>query len=275
MRDRNHERILLRKQVYCRYKDKGCEWQGTLREANRHCSTRLHCEWCNLKLLCYEVEQHNTVCVVANEIIKCELHSFGCLETFPRMSIQAHMQSNCREHVNLLRQAYEDLSSMIAALQNENAKLEQNKARMSELMDDELIKLKGQYKDILDNQQAIKEAEAMRATSQLKEWQYLKEEVEKMIIANSDVTLFGRINELSIERDEITEKLNDSRVEVKSLHHKIRRYKIVAIAIFFASLLVGIILQHFIPMLFDMTVQLLVFGAMMALLFYCYLLASR
>ena len=95
-----------------------------------------------------------------------------------------------------------------------------------------------------------------------------------MIITNSDVTLFSRINELSIERDEIIEKLNDFRVEVKSLHHKIWRYKVVAIAIFFAALLVGIILQHFIPMLFDMTVQLLVFGAM-ALLFYCYLLASR
>ena len=25
------------------------------------------------------------------------------LETFPRMSIQAHMQSNCHEHVNLLK----------------------------------------------------------------------------------------------------------------------------------------------------------------------------
>ena len=78
--------------------------------------------------------------------------------------------------------------------------------------------------------------------------------------------MFGCINELSIERDEITEKLNDSRVEVKSLHHKIRRYKVVAIAIFFAALLVGIILQHFIPMLFDMTVQLLVFGGSSILL---------
>ena len=202
MRDRNHERILLGKQVYCRYKDKGCEWQGALREVNRHCSTRLRCEWCNLKLLCYEVEQHNTVCVVANEIIKCELHSFGCLETFPRMSIQAHMQSNCHEHVNLLKQAYEDLSSRIAPLQNENAKL-----------------------------------------------------IDELTRVNAGATVLrDLIYKLSIEKDEITEKLNDLRVKVISLHNEIRRYKLVAVSIFF----VGIALQHFIPTLFNIIVRLLV-----------------
>ena len=36
MRDRNHERILLGKQVYCKYRNKGCEWQGTLREVDQH-----------------------------------------------------------------------------------------------------------------------------------------------------------------------------------------------------------------------------------------------
>ena len=32
MRDRNHGRILLGKQVYCKYKAKGCGWQGALIE---------------------------------------------------------------------------------------------------------------------------------------------------------------------------------------------------------------------------------------------------
>ena len=31
MRDRNHERILLGKQVYCKYKSKGCEWKASER----------------------------------------------------------------------------------------------------------------------------------------------------------------------------------------------------------------------------------------------------
>ena len=117
MRDRNHERILLGKQVYCKYKSKGCEWKGTLREVDQHCSAKLRrCDWCQNHLQCYEENQHQGVCIVANEVIDCELKPFACSEKLPRMNIHRHMQDHCKEHIELVKQAYEKLSSEVCVL---------------------------------------------------------------------------------------------------------------------------------------------------------------
>ena len=95
MRDRNHEKIVLGKQVYCKYKSKGCEWKGMLREVDQHCSAKLRrCDWCQNQLQYYEENQHQVV----NEVIDCELKPFGCSEKLPRMNIHRHMQDRCKEH---------------------------------------------------------------------------------------------------------------------------------------------------------------------------------
>ena len=132
MRDRNHERILLGKQVYCKYKKKGCKWQGTLREFNQHRSTILNCKWCKKRLQCYEEEQHQQVCTVAVEVIACELKPFGCHQKLPRMSMSQHMQDYCNEHVRLLKQANEQSSSEINCLTNEVDLLEKDRMGMEE-----------------------------------------------------------------------------------------------------------------------------------------------
>ena len=116
MRDRNHQRILLGKRVYCKYKSKGCKWQGTLREVDQHSSARFNCEWCWEPLHCYEEEQHQYVCAVAVEMIECELKEFGCSEKFPRMNMQQHMQDHCKEHIKLMKQAYKQSSSKVSLL---------------------------------------------------------------------------------------------------------------------------------------------------------------
>ena len=126
MRDRNHERILLGKEVYCKYKKKGCKWQGKLKEFDGHCLTILKCKWCRNRLQCYEQEQHEQVCMVAVEVIACELKPFGCRQKLPRMSMSQHMQDSCNEHVKLLKQANEQSSSEVNCLANKVNLLEEN-----------------------------------------------------------------------------------------------------------------------------------------------------
>ena len=47
---------------------------------------------------------------MANEVIDCELKPFGCSEKLPRMNIHRHMQDRCKEHIELVKQAYEKSS---------------------------------------------------------------------------------------------------------------------------------------------------------------------
>ena len=130
MRDRNHERILLGKQVYCKYKRRGCKWQGKLKEFDRHCATILNCKWCRKRLQCYEQEQHEKVCTVAVEVIACELKPFGCRQKLPRMNMSQHMQDYCNEHVRLLKEANMQSSSEVNRLTNKVNLLEKDQVDM-------------------------------------------------------------------------------------------------------------------------------------------------
>ena len=276
MRDRNLERILLGKQVYCKYKSKGCEWQGTLREADHHCSSELPCEWCESKLLCYELEGHNEACFVANEITDCELQPFGCPITFPRKNKKIHMQSNCYAHVKLLKQAYQDLSLEVVALQHQNDELREEKAVMTEDMSTKLKQVKEEYESVIyalqeclngvvdmNKQIAGEYSEFRKETEAFKEnvrqnIEELTVNMKKAIIDNSDTTLLGHIHDLSEEKEEIMEKLSNSQAEVKLLHTRVRRYKFAAVIAFLVALVIGIILQYCIPKFFDVVIQLLV-----------------
>ena len=257
MRDRNLERILLGKQVYCKYKSKGYEWKGTLREVDRHCSTWLLCEWCKSALLCYEIEGHNEVCIVANELIECNLQPFGCTKIFPRRSEKVHMQNSCHKHVSLLKEAHEELSKRMAALKSENARLEEINMHMQEVMNTEVKIINEKCKNFQDRYM-YDHQQALICTTTIKD---LVKALEKTIVNNADTTLLGRIHDLNAERDEITDKLNDSQIEVKLLRSRVRRYRYYAAIIAFltvTALIVGIILQHYIPTLFNIIVQLLV-----------------
>ena len=132
MRDRNHERILLGKQVYCKYRSKGCEWQGTLREVDQHCSTRYDCQWCTKQLQCYEEEKHQQVCTVAVEVIECDLKPFGCPKKLPRMNMRQHMKDDCNQHISLMKLAYKQSSSKVDFLTNKFSVLEKERTGMEE-----------------------------------------------------------------------------------------------------------------------------------------------
>ena len=249
VRDKNLQRILLGKRVFCKYKCRGCEWQGTLREVDCHCSTKLRCEWCMLELLCYEMKRHNEVCVVASELIECDLQPFGCTKRFPRKNKKEHMQNNCREHVSILKQTCEDLSLRMGVLRDENTKLEGEKRLLAAESNMEAK----------ENNELKKEIEALKkmyAKSQ-RRFQDLKNRTETMILKNADATLLGCVHELREERDEITMKLKDSEVKVKALLDEVWSYKFVAVIAFFVALLIGIILRHFSPTLSLMVVHLL------------------
>ena len=130
VRDRHLERILMGKQVYCKYKSRGCEWQGTLREADQHCSTVRHCEWCQMMLTCYEERQHVGGCTMANEIVECELELFGCSGKVPRMKMKLHMEENHQEHVDLLKEAVKISNAEVADLRNDNSQLKEENQRL-------------------------------------------------------------------------------------------------------------------------------------------------
>lgn len=102
--------------MYCKYRSKGCKWQGTLREVDKHYLAKFTCEWCKKQLQCYEDEQHQQVCTMAVEAIECELKPFGCSIKLPRMSMHQHMQYYCKEHIELMKKAYKDSSSKVSLL---------------------------------------------------------------------------------------------------------------------------------------------------------------
>ena len=147
------------------------------------------------------------------------------------------MQNSCHEHISLLKYAHQELPKRIAVLQNENARLKEAKTAMEEFMSTKVQRLINKYENL--QEQCILQ--------------------QTLIDDNADTTfkLHGRIHDLNTERDKLTDKLNNSELEVKLLHSRVRWYRFVAIVAFLTALVVGIILQHCFPTLFDVTVQLL------------------
>ena len=253
MRDRNHERIVLGKQVYCKYKSKGCEWKGTLREVDQHRSAKLRrCDWCQDQLQCYEENQHQGVCIVANEVIDCELKPFGCSEKLPRMNIHRHMQDRCKEHIELVKQAYEKLSSEVCVLAKKIELLEKGRVQVIKETEAEIKKMREACSS-LENRLQTERDETKKRNMAL--WQILQgshteysEGDDQLLIA----TLLDKDKEhqdLMTNLDEVSREISAKSEEVQRLQVQVQHYKYVIAWSILLMLLVGIFLQYIFPMI--------------------------
>lgn len=256
MRDRHLERILMGKQVYCKYKNRGCEWQGTLRETDEHCSTERNCEWCHMILKCYEENQHMEECTVASEVIACELEPFGCTKRVSRMNMDSHMEENHRQHIDLLKQAIEKSTAEVATLHNDNAELKAEKELICLKKETEIAMLTLQYQcQLLETKCGI---------SQLKEeWEHiceireteimeLKTQIDKMSdTGHSTVsgeflvaTLLDKVQQLNKEKASLRDNIKQLEKETTSLQGRIKLNWYYGIAAGVLIILIGILFSQ-------------------------------
>ena len=262
MRDRNHERILLGKQVYCKYRRKGCKWQGTLREFNQHGSTILNCKWCRKRLQCYEEQQHQQVCTVAVEVIACELQPFGCRQKLPRMNMSQHMQDYCSEHVKLLKQANEQSSSEVNRLTNEIDLLEKDRMGMEkkyQQSSSEVNRLTNKV-DLLEKDRMGMEKKYQQSSSEVNRLTNEVDLLEKdrMGMEKKYQTLRTRFDQIKMEVNNIHNEKAQS-LRVQSLHYKCA----IGLSIIL-GLLFGVLLQYLYPVIF---VKLVLPAVVLSILF--------
>ena len=239
MRDRHLERILMGRQVYCKYKSRGCEWQGTLREADEHCLTGRSCEWCHMILKCYEENQHMEECTVASEVIACELEPFGCSKRVSRMNMDSHMEGSHRQHVDLLKEAIEMSTAEVAKVRVDNAKLKEEKELIYTEKETEFVMLALQYErkvqeanDISQLWEQIcehKETEIMELKTQLESYEHKLQTTESEVSdiehnAVNDqllvVTLQDDVQQLNIEKASLQDNIKQLEKEIKSLQNR-------------------------------------------------------
>ena len=82
--EKNLERMLLDKQVWCSHRFQGCRWKGTLRNALKHEETDCQCtECCQQRRL-------------------CRFSKYGCDHIVPLAKEEAHYTEHCRHHLSLV-----------------------------------------------------------------------------------------------------------------------------------------------------------------------------
>ena len=278
MRDKNHERILLGKQVYCKYKSKGCGWQGTLRELDQHCSARHCCEWCQELFQCYEENEHQRTCTVANEVIDCELKPFGCSEKVSRRNISRHMQDYCREHIELVKQAYEKSSSKNIFLAKKVDLLEKKRIQFRKEKETELIEVGASYHLLEDRLQTEKNKTKKKNMAL---WQILQgshteyPEGDDQFLIDALLDKENRYQVLKIELDDLRREIRVTSEEVQRLRIQAQRYKCTIGLSILIMLLVGIFLQYLFPVIF---VELVLPAIVLSILFFsicaCYVYFS-
>ena len=241
MRDRHLERILMGKQVYCKYKDRGCEWQGTLRESDEHCLTGHSCEWCHMILKCYEEIQHMEECAVASEVITCEIERFGCSERVPRMNMNSHMERNHRKHVDLLKEAIEKSTAEVAKLHDDNAQLKVEKERIYTEKETEFVMLISQCENkLLEAKHDIsqlweqiceqKDTEIIELKTRLES--YIQTTLDDTEVSNTGhnavndqllvATLLDKAHQLNVEKVSLQDNVKQLEGEIKSLQDRVK-----------------------------------------------------
>ena len=131
--DKYHRRRVQQVRVRCWHRDRGCTWEGEVKEVKRHsdsCTRRPWvCKYCQLKCElgeggekhwpeCHKfpepcpngcevgsvercgMEQHRSVCPL--EPVACEMEEFGCSVVVPRKKLATHMRESELQHLTAM-----------------------------------------------------------------------------------------------------------------------------------------------------------------------------
>ena len=82
--EKDLERMLLDKQVWCSHRFQGCRWKGTLRNALKHEETDCQCTEC--------CQQRHP----------CRFSTYGCDHIVPLAKEEAHYTEHCQHHLSLV-----------------------------------------------------------------------------------------------------------------------------------------------------------------------------
>ena len=81
--EKDLERMLLDKQVWCSHRFQGCRWKGTLRNALKHEETDCQCTEC------------------CQQRRPCRFSKYGCDHIVPLAKEEAHYTEHCQHHLSL------------------------------------------------------------------------------------------------------------------------------------------------------------------------------
>lgn len=242
VRDRHLERILMEKQVYCRYRSRGCEWQGTLRESDQHSSVIITCEWCHSSLKCYEENQHKVECAMANEVVNCEFKPFGCSKEILRKEVSRHMQENYQEHIKLLKQVIEKSTIEIGDLWLVIDQLKQEKECVYEEKETEIMELRARNLE-LSTQNLEIENELVELRARTESYDYKLQEME---LDNIQLRQDKRqVKEMEMEVLELTLQKDTYKHELQTLAQENAELKEEIKADQYKGVLAGILLSFF------------------------------
>ena len=146
VRDRQLERQLNERAVYCKNKDKGCNWIGELSQLKKHL---------NLEA---SLNSDQNTCDYQGE--PCPYKSAGCTFNKPKPEIEAHLKQNVAYHATLAARKTETLDAGIKTLR---AELQTTKQR-SQTLREELQATKQMSQTMKEELQAMKQiSQTMRA----------------------------------------------------------------------------------------------------------------
>jgi hypothetical protein len=164
MDDKKLERTLNDHKVYCPHQEKGCEWNGELRELPRHLnqdpkSDKLFVGCLFQEILCGLCQAHScerrlmndhVLAWCPNRDIECEYRYAGCDVKKPQEQLESHSKEAVSCHLSLVANL---LQGSLSQKDNEIQELKEELSREKKQIQDLKKELSGQRKQIQEIKQ--------------------------------------------------------------------------------------------------------------------------